>query len=260
MLYARCKGGVYMAIKIAVGFQKGGVSKSTTTVTLATILGASGYNVLVVDLDTQGNTTKMLTLESIYENSGKTVMEGIREGNMAKYIRRGMVDLLPAEDELSLFSRYVYKSGTDEPAHVLRKEIEKLERETEYDIILFDLPPSLSDIVANAIVASDYVLIPVHLDGVAEETLERFIHFIDGKAEILGILFTIKDNRASMEREIGKRIRKQYGGLVFSSEIRKLAAVGEFTATGVQLDRRRSRDALKDYMAVAKEVIERVTK
>lgn len=249
-----------MAIKIAVGFQKGGVAKSTTTVTLATILSASGYNVLVVDLDTQGNTTKMLTLESIYANSGRTVMEGIREGNLEKYIRRGLADLLPAEDELSQFSKYVYKSGTAEPAHVLRKEIEKLERQTDYDIILFDLPPSLSDIVANAIVAADYVLIPVHLDGVAEETLERFLHFINGEAKILGILFTIKDNRAAMEREIGKRIRKTYGKAVFSTEIRKLAAVGEFTANGVQLDRKRGRDALKDYLQLAKEVIERVTK
>lgn len=249
-----------MAIKISVGFQKGGVAKSTTTVTLSTILAASGYNVLVVDLDTQGNTTKMLTQESIYKNSGKTVMEGIREGDLEKYIRRGFVDILPAEDELSQFSRYVYKSGTTEPAHVLRKEIEKLERKTDYDIILFDCPPSLSDIVANAVVASDYVLIPVHLDGVAEETLERFIHFINGEAKILGILFTIKDNRAAMEREIGKRIRKQYGKAVFATEIRKLAAVGEFTAHGVQFNRKRGRDALKDYLQLAKEVIERVAK
>ena len=249
-----------MAIKIAVGFQKGGVAKSTTTVTLGTILAASGYNVLVVDLDTQGNTTKMLTQESIYANSGKTVMEGIREGNLAKYIRPGVVDLLPAEDELSQFSRHIYKSGTAEPAHVLRKEVEKLERQTEYDIILFDLPPALGDITANAIVAADYVLIPVHLDGVAEETLERFLHFINGEAEVLGILFTIKDNRAAMEKDVGKRIRKTYGKAVFSTEIRKLAAVGEFTANGVQFDRKRGRDALKDYLSFAKEVIERVAK
>ena len=247
-----------MAIKIAVGFQKGGVAKSTTTVTLATILSASGYNVLVVDLDTQGNTTKMLTLESIYANSGKTVMEGIREGNLVKYIRHGQVDLLPAEDELSQFSKHIYRSGTTEPAHVLRKEIEKLERQTDYDIILFDLPPALGDITANAIVAADYVLIPVHLDGVVEETLERFIHFINGEAKILGILFTIKDNRAAMEKDIGKRIRKAYGELVFSAEIRKLAAVGEITAEGVQFNRKRGRDALRDYLSIAKEVVERV--
>lgn len=247
-----------MAIKIAVGFQKGGVAKSTTTVTLATILAASGYNVLVVDLDTQGNTTKMLTQESIYANSGKTVMEGIREGNLAKYVRHGAVDLLPAEDELSQFSKHIYKSGTAEPAHVLRKEIEKLERQTDYDIILFDLPPALGDITANAIVAADYVLIPVHLDGVAEETLQRFIHFINGEAEVLGILFTIKDNRAGMEKDVGKRIRKTYGKAVFSTEIRKLAAVGEITADGVKFDRKRGRDALKDYVQLTKEVIERV--
>lgn len=247
-----------MAIKIAVGFQKGGVAKSTTTVTLATILSASGYNVLVVDLDTQGNTTKMLTLESIYTNSGKTVMEGIREGNLAKYIRKGQVDLLPAEDELSQFSKHIYRSGTTEPAHVLRKEIEKLERQTDYDIILFDLPPALGDITANAIVAADYVIVPVHLDGVAEETLERFIHFINGEAKLLGILFTIKDNRASMEKDVGKKIRKAYGKAVFSTEIRKLAAVGEITADGVQFNRKRGRDALKDYLQLTKEVIERV--
>lgn len=249
-----------MAIKIAVGFQKGGVGKTNTTVILAELLAASGYKVLLIDLDTQGNATKMVTGKSIYSFTGVTVMEGIRRNQLDRFIVRGRVDLIPAEDELALFPRFVYKSGTKQPAHVLAKAIAKLEEKTDYDFILFDLPPALGDITANAVVATDYIIIPMHPDGFGLETVEKFLHFIEDEAEVLGILLTLVDKRAAMERAVCEEVRERYGELVFSSVIRKKAAIGEFSVTGVVMDKKREIDALEDYANLAVEVIERVNK
>lgn len=247
-----------MAVKIAVAFQKGGVGKTTSVVILAELLAASGYKVLMVDLDTQGNATKMVTGENIYSFSGRTVMEGIRDNDLSKYIVHGKVDILPAEDELALFSRFIYKSGARKPAHVLQMAVEKLEQQTDYDFILFDCPPALGDITANAIIAADHVIIPMHPDGFGLETVEKFIHFIDGEADILGILLTIFDSRSVMEKAVRDEMRDRYGELMFKDPIRKRAVVGEFTVTGVAMDKKREIDALEDYGNFALEVIERV--
>ena len=247
-----------MAMKISCAFQKGGVGKTTSVVILAELLAASGYKVLLVDLDTQGNATKMITGKNIYSFTGNTVMEGIRENDLAKYIVRGQVDLLPAEDELALFPRFIYKSGTSKPAHVLQAAIKKLEEQTDYDFILFDCPPALGDITANAIIAADHVIIPMHPDGFGLETVEKFIHFIDGEANVLGILLTIFDSRSVMEKAVRDEMRNRYGELVFTSPIRKRAVVGEFTVTGVTMGKKREIDALEDYGNFALEVIERV--
>ena len=247
-----------MAIKIACAFQKGGVGKTTSVVILAELLAASSYKVLLVDLDTQGNATKMITGENIYKFTGKTVMEGIRDNDLTKYIVHGKVDLLPAEDELALFPRFIYKSGVQKPAHVLHMAIEKLEKQTDYDFILFDCPPALGDITANAIIAADHIIIPMHPDGFGLETIEKFIHFIDGEANVLGILLTIFDTRSVMEKAIRDEMRGRYGELVFKDPIRKRAVVGEYTVTGVSMNKKREIDALEDYGNFAMEVIERV--
>ena len=63
-----------MAIKLLVACQKGGIGKTTSTVLLWEILAQSGYRVLVVDLDTQGNATQMISQKNIYEYSEKTIL------------------------------------------------------------------------------------------------------------------------------------------------------------------------------------------
>ena len=255
-----------MAYKIMVSIQKGGQAKTTTTVILAEMLAASGFKVLVLDLDSQGNTTQMLTQKSIYENSGNTILEAIKESNPKKYLLhpRENIDLLPADDMLVSFTRYIYQERVRNPINTLGNTIRTIE--ADYDFILMDCPPNLGDIVLNAIVYSDFIIIPVNPEAFGMDALERFIDNVsDAKnaghttATILGILFTMREARSNLEKTVGQDIRTRYKDLVFKTEIRRRARVKEYALTGVRMATKADMEALDDYINLTEEIIKRIT-
>ena len=248
-----------------VAIQKGGVGKSTTTTVLAELFATSGFKVLVLDLDSQGNTTQMLTQKSVYENTGKTILEAIKENDPKKYLLhpKENIDLLPSDDMLVSFSRYIYKEKANNPIKTLENAIKPIEN--DYDIILMDCPPNLGDIVLNAIVYSDYIIVPIKPEAFGKDAVERFIDNInDAKnaghtsAEILGILFTLRDSRIKLEKVVGDDIRARYGKLVFNTEIRLRARLEEYALTGVRMDKRADIEALEDYISLLEEIISRM--
>ena len=255
-------------IKVMIGIQKGGVGKSTTTSVLGEILAASGFKVLVIDLDSQGNTTQMLSQRNIYEFSGKTILEAMKELDPNPYIYRvrERLSLIPAEDMLSTFSRWVYvNSRTSTPAEVLKQTVDNLNE--DFDFILMDCPPNLGDLVINATRCADYILIPVQPEPFAMDALDRFIDLINGakeegytQAEVLGIVCTMIDARNSTQKAIIEAIRNKYGNYVFRSEVRLRAKIKDFTLLGVQMDRKSDMEALEDYIKVTEEMVNHVQK
>lgn len=250
-----------MPKRIIYALQKGGVGKTTSTVTTAEILAAAGFRVLVVDMDSQGNATRMLTKKSIYKYTGRTIMEAIQEGNAEPYIINinYCLDLIPAEDRLAAFSRYIYTARIDNPYAALKRILEPIE--DRYDYVFVDVGPSLGDAVINAIVYADYVIIPVDLGDLAMDALVRFVEFIDetraeghSAAKVLGILLTMRDGRTRYEREVSEGIRAAYDSLVFKSEIRRRVAIKEMSAIGVDLNE----PAMADYLSLVEEIIERI--
>ena len=248
-----------------VAIQKGGVGKSTTTTILAELFAESGFKVLVLDLDSQGNATQMLTQKSVYEHTGKTILEAIKENDPKKYLLhpKENIDLLPSDDMLVSFSRYIYQGKVHNPIHTLGNAIKLIEN--DYDIILMDCPPNLGDIVLNAIVYSDYIIVPIKPEAFGKDAVERFIDNInDAKnaghtsAEILGILFTLRDSRIKLEKAVGDDIRAHYGKLVFETEIRLRARIEEYALTGVRMDKRADIEALEDYISLVEEIISRM--
>lgn len=250
-----------MAIKIMYALQKGGVGKTTSTVSTAEILAAAGYRVLVVDFDSQGNATKILTGESIYKYSGSTIMEAIQSGEPEPYIipvKEGL-DLVPAEDRLATFSRYIYTSRINNPYATLKRLLEPLE--SRYDYIFIDVGPELGDRAINAIVYVDHIFIPVDMGDLALDAMVRFIEFVEESkkeghtnAEITGILLTMRDGRPiRYERDITEGLRAAYGNLVFKSEIRRLTKIKEIAATGVDIEE----PAMEDYISLVEEILER---
>lgn len=256
-----------MAYKIMVAIQKGGTGKTLTTVILSEILAASGYKVLVLDLDSQGNATQMLTQKSIYTYSGETILEAIQEKAPEKYLVKvkNNIDLIPADDMLVTFSRYIYKDRVANPIKELENTIKLIEYKNDYDFIIMDCPPALSDITLNALIYSDYVVVPVQMDAFGRDALERFIDFVDSSrqeghtaADILGILITLKDKRSNIEKAISKNIRDRYQDKVFDVEIKRRAKLKEYTLTGTRMRKKTEVSALDDYFDLTNEIIQRI--
>lgn len=252
-----------MPHRVIFALQKGGVGKTSSTVVVSEILAAAGYKVLVVDFDSQGNATKILTQNSIYTYTGRTIMEAVKQGDARPFIVKvnDNLDLIPAEDKLSTFSRYIYTSGIENPYAVLRRLLEPLE--ASYDFVFVDTGPTLGDTVINAIVYADDIIVPVDLGDLAMDAMVRFIEFVEAtreeghtKATITGILLTMKDGRTKYERDIGDGIRAGYGDLVFNSDIRRRVRIKEISARGVDL----KEPAMEDYYSLVGEMIERLNK
>lgn len=251
-----------MAHKITFALQKGGVGKTTSTVSTAEILAAAGYRVLVVDFDSQGNATKILTGKSIYQYSGKTIMEAIQEGNAEPYIEnvREGLDLIPAEDRLAAFSRYIYTAGINNPYATLKRLLEPIE--ARYDYIFVDVGPELGDRAINAIVYADDIIIPMDCGDLSMDAMVRFIEFVDAtreeghtKAQITGIVLTMRDGRPlRYERDISEGVRAAYGDLVFKTEIRRRVRIKEIPAIGVDLEE----PAMDDYVSLVEEMLHRL--
>ena len=251
-----------MAHKITFALQKGGVGKTTSTVSTAEILAAAGYRVLVVDFDSQGNATKILTGNSIYQYSGKTIMEAIQEGNAEPYIEnvKEGLDLIPAEDRLAAFSRYIYTAGINNPYATLKRLLEPIE--ARYDYIFVDVGPELGDRAINAIVYADDIIIPMDCGDLSMDAMVRFIEFVDAtreeghtKAQITGIVLTMRDGRPlRYERDISEGVRAAYGDLVFKTEIRRRVRIKEIPAIGVDLEE----PAMDDYVSLVEEMLHRL--
>lgn len=250
-----------MTNRVMFAIQKGGVGKSTSTVAVSEILAAAGYRVLVVDMDPQGNASKMLTGNSIYQYSGRTIMEAIQEGDAMPYIinTKENLDIIPAEDRLATFSQHIYAAKVNNPYAVLKRLLEPVEE--LYDFVFIDVGPNLGDAVVNAIVYARHIIVPVDLGDLSMDAMVRFIEFVEEikaegrtEAEIAGLLLTMKDSRSRYEREVAEGIRAAYGPLVFKSEIRRRVKIKEMSANGVDI----VSDAMEDYMALTEEILNRV--
>lgn len=250
-----------MTHRITFALQKGGVGKTSSTVAVSEVLAAAGYKVLVVDFDSQGNATKMLTRSSIYKYSGHTIMEAIRDRNADPYIRnvREGLDLIPAEDKLATFSRYIYTTKIDNPYAVLKRLLEPVE--DRYDFVFVDVGPELGDNMINAIIYADRIFIPMDTGDFAMDSMVRFIEFVDDtraeghtNAVIDGILLTMRDARSTRyERDIADGLREAYGDLVFNSEIHRRVKIKEMASDGIDINA----PAMSDYVDLTEEILER---
>lgn len=252
-----------MAKKITFSTQKGGVGKTTSVVVVAEILASAGFRVLVVDTDSQGNSTKALTGKSKYTYSGCTLMEAVQENNAAGYtleVKENLY-LIPAEDKVAVFSRYIYTQKKLSNAYnVLLNTIEPIE--SQYDFILFDVGPALGDMMLNVLVAADFVVVPADCGEDAYEAISRVLEFVEAtreeghtKARVAGIILTMKDGRSKYDAQIAELARSEYGELVFKAEIKKRAKIKAFSTYGVDL----KDPVLADYMDFTEELLGRMS-
>ena len=229
---------------IAICNQKGGVSKTTTTVNLGVGLVREGKKVLVIDADPQGNLSQSLgimnpdeldvalpdIMEQIIMDKDVDVTEGIVQHEEG-------LDLMPCNINLSGVDVSLVNAMSRE--FVLKTYVESM-REF-YDYILIDCMPSLGMMTINALVSSDSVLIPVQAAYLPVKGLQQLIKTIltvkkrlNRKLAIEGILLTMVDFRTNYARDIASRVHTTYGSQieVFENVIPMSVKAAETSAEG----------------------------
>ncbi|MDQ4026290.1 MAG: ParA family protein [Actinomycetota bacterium] len=250
---------------IAMANQKGGVGKTTTTISLGAALAELGRKVLVVDFDPQGGCALGLGIEpgalevSVYNalldrscRSEDVVLETSVEG----------LDLMPSNIDLSAAELMLVQEVAREQS--LSRALAPLRR--SYDYILVDCPPSLGLHTINALTAADGVIVPLEceyyaLRGMAllMDSIGRVRDRLNPQLQIDGILATMYDGRTLHAREVLERVREGFGDSLFDSIIRKTIRFAEAPVAGEPiLSYAPTSTGSASYRALAKEVISRV--
>ena len=243
---------------IALANQKGGVSKTTSTLAIGSCLSRSGYRVLYCDCDPQGNLTSTLAAEepeyTLYDVlKGKNITDAIITA------RNGFI--LPSDPRLAELS-------TDIKADLrtLKTALEAVKK--AYDVVLIDCPPNLGIMTLYGLLAADGVLCPMYLDRYSVDGMQEFYQTfmevkqirkdvgIKGTFTLLGIIITKYNQRVNLNQSVYNMLlahAKELKTKVYTP-VRRTSAVDSWQYTGNVF--RGNSTAVQDYQQITMDLVE----
>ena len=252
---------------ISIAIQKGGSGKTTTAINLGAALQRMGKTVLLFDADPQANLSQSLGVLNEPEKNLFTELKkeiAGETGDLQQVIiqTKSGLPLIPASIELAgaeleLVSVY----GREQVFSWMLDPVKK-----QYDFILIDCPPAIGMLTVNALVASDYVLMPLQAEFLPLKGLRSFMHHfktIKGKLnknlEVLGFVLTRYDERKTMNRQVYQELENEFGEKAFHTHIRNNIQLAKAQEAGTDIfNYDRHAHGAEDYQNLADELIRKL--
>ena len=257
-----------MGRMIAVANQKGGVGKTTTSINLSACLAEKGKKVLLVDMDSQGNTTSGLGLEK--NELEKTIYEVLREEISVEDAIVEIEDcfgnlfLIPSNRNLA--GAEIELITSENMQYILKEKLAPIK--DQYDYIILDCPPALGMLTVNAMTASDSVLVPIQCEFYALDGLSQLIYTINliqenlnPSLEIEGVVFTMYDARTNLSLQVVENVKDNLNQNIYKTIIPRNVRLAEAPSHGLPInlyDKKSS--GAEAYHLLADEVLENTEK
>ncbi len=222
---------------IAIANQKGGVGKTTTAINLSACLAAAEQRTLLVDVDSQANTTSGMGMGR--DSVEKSIYEVLVDGEPLESIvlETGIPFLHLAPSHLRLTGAQIEMVNMQDRERRFQSGLREIRDQYEY--IFVDCPPSLGLITLNVLTAADSVLIPIQCEYYALEGLSQLLNSIrlvqrqlNPHLIIEGVLLTMYDSRLNLSRQVAEEVRSYFGDKVYKTIINRNVRLGEAPSFG----------------------------